>query len=193
MLKIIPAESEEQLNSIRELFTEYTNSLGFDLSFQNYDKEFAELTGKPRPSLSTNRQNKLNQTKHAHKSVICNQNPEGRGKYTQPNGRLFLAIYNKNVAGCVGLRKFENDICEMKRLYVRPDFRRKGIGKALSVAIINAAREIGYSTMRLDTVPWMKEAITLYHSMGFIDILAYRYNPIPGTVYMELKLNKSCK
>jgi ribosomal protein S18 acetylase RimI-like enzyme len=76
----------------------------------------------------------------------------------------------------------------MKRLYVRLEFRQKGTGKALSIAVINSAREIGYSVMRLDTVPEMKQAIALYHSMGFKDIAPYRYNPIPGTVYMELKL-----
>ncbi len=154
VLKIISVNSGENLQHIRELFKEYTDSLGFDLSFQNYEQEFADLPG----------------------------------KYTAPDGRLLLAIYDDKIAGCVALRKFENDICEMKRLYVQPEFRRKGIGKALSVAIINAAREIGYSIMRIDTVPWMKEAITLYHSLGFKDIATYRFNPIPGTVYMELKL-----
>jgi len=154
VLKIIDEFSEENLNHIRELFKEYTDSLGFDLSFQNFDKEFAELPG----------------------------------KYTPPEGRLLLAIYDDKTAGCVALRKFENDICEMKRLYVRKDFRRKGIGKVLSIEVINSAKEIGYSAMRLDTVPWMKQAIALYHSMEFKDIAPYRYNPIPGTVYMELKL-----
>ena len=154
MLRIVETFSEQDITHIRALFKEYNDSLGFDLSFQNFDKEFAELPG----------------------------------KYTPPEGRLLLAIYDEKIAGCVALRKFENDICEMKRLYVRKEFRRKGIGKALSLAIINAAREIGYSYMKLDTVPWMREAITLYHSLGFSDISAYRYNPIPGTVYMELKL-----
>jgi len=154
VLRIVETFSEQDITHIRALFKEYNDSLGFDLSFQNFDKEFAELPG----------------------------------KYTPPEGRLLLAIYDEKIAGCVALRKFENDICEMKRLYVRKEFRRKGIGKALSLAIINAAREIGYSYMKLDTVPWMREAITLYHSLGFSDISAYRYNPIPGTVYMELKL-----
>lgn len=159
MLKITLAESDEHLKEIRTLFKEYTDSLGFDLSFQNFDKEFTELPG----------------------------------KYAFPDGRLLLAIFDEKIAGCVGLRKFDKDICEMKRLYVRPEFRRKGIGKALSITIINMAREIGYSAMRLDTVPWMTEAIALYHSLGFIHIPAYRFNPISGTVYMELKLTNTCK
>jgi GNAT superfamily N-acetyltransferase len=108
--------------------------------------------------------------------------------YTEPSGCLLLAFYDNKLAGCVGLRKFRNDICEMKRLYVRPLFRRKKIGRALSKAIINKAKEIGYNYMRLDTLTFMKEAISLYSSLGFKEITQYRYNPIDNAKFYELKL-----
>jgi GNAT superfamily N-acetyltransferase len=108
--------------------------------------------------------------------------------YTEPSGCLLLAFYDDKLAGCVGLRKLKNDICEMKRLYVRPEFRRKKIGLALSKAVINKAKEIGYIYMRLDTLPFMKEAITLYSSLGFKEITPYRYNPIDNAKFYELKL-----
>lgn len=111
--------------------------------------------------------------------------PEG---YTSPDGCLLIAYYNSRVAGCVGLRKFDAVVCEMKRLYVRPEFRKKGIGKKLAVSIIDEAKKIGYKSMRLDTLSVMKEALTLYQSLGFNRIENYRYNPIEGTIFLELDL-----
>jgi ribosomal protein S18 acetylase RimI-like enzyme len=110
------------------------------------------------------------------------------GDYASPEGCILLANYDTKIAGCVALRKMDENICEMKRLYVRKAFRGKGIGKKLSVAIIEKARDMGYKSMRLDTVPAMKEAITLYQSLGFKEIEPYRYNPIEGAKFMELKI-----
>ncbi len=111
------------------------------------------------------------------------------GKYTPPEGRLYLVLDDGNYAGCIGLRKFEEGICEMKRLYVRPEFRGTGIGDALIQKVILEAKEIGYVTMRLDTIKErMQKAVSLYEKHGFIEIEAYYDNPNPHTLYMELKL-----
>lgn len=110
------------------------------------------------------------------------------GGYAPPAGRLILARQEEQVLGFVGLRKFSGKICEMKRLYVRPGFRGKGIGRGLARAVIAEAREIGYRRMRLDTLPWMDGAIALYRSLGFKEIESYRHNPIEGARFMELVL-----
>lgn len=111
------------------------------------------------------------------------------GDYSPPEGRLLLAEYEGQLAGCVALHKLEDNICEMKRLYLRPQFRGKGLGRALADRIIAEARQIGYRRMRLDTVePVMKDAVAMYRKCGFKEIDAYRANPNPGTLYMELQL-----
>jgi putative acetyltransferase len=111
------------------------------------------------------------------------------GDYAPPEGRLLLAEYEGQLAGCVALHKLEPGICEMKRLYVRPLFRGKGLGRVLAERIIAEARQIGYSRMRLDTVePVMKDAVAMYHKLGFKLIAPYRSNPIAGAMYMELEL-----
>jgi ribosomal protein S18 acetylase RimI-like enzyme len=113
------------------------------------------------------------------------------GDYAPSDGRLLLAIYENQVAGCVALRKFDEGICEMKRLYVRPQFRGLHIGQSLVQAVIDEARKIGYVRMRLDTLPSMKSARALYQSFGFQEIPPYRFNPIEGTTFMELMLSCS--
>lgn len=112
------------------------------------------------------------------------------GDYASPRGRLLLAHWNEEVAGCIALHQFgSTDTCEMKRLYVRPEFRGHYIGRALINAVIAAAREIGYSRMLLDTVAGVHDkAIELYRSYGFREIPPYRENPQPKVLYMELFL-----
>lgn len=154
MLKIFPAETDQDIESVRALFIEYAESLGFDLCFQNFDEELVDLPG----------------------------------DYAPPEGCLLLATYRDEVAGCVGLKKLSDGVCEMKRLYVRPDLRGLKIGRELAKAVIEQARSVGYARMRLDTVPSMGAARALYISLGFSEISPYRYNPIEGTVFMELTL-----
>lgn len=159
-MKLIQVESEEEVRLARELFEEYAASLEINLCFQNFDKELAELPG----------------------------------EYVPPNGRLFLAIENDQIAGCVALRKIERGkngggVCEMKRLYLRPAFRGTGLGRTLAEMIIQAAREVGYRRMRLDTLPGkMDAAIAMYRSLGFKNIEPYYNNPVEGAAFMELEL-----
>lgn len=111
------------------------------------------------------------------------------GEYAPPDGRLLLAEFEAKVAGCVALHKLEEGICEMKRLYLRSQFRGKGLGRAIADRIIAEAREIGYQRMRLDTVePVMKDAVAMYRKFGFREIASYCKNPIEGALYMELEL-----
>lgn len=166
MLHIVPADTDELVRQVSALFREYAASLGVDLSFQNFEQEVATLPG----------------------------------AYARPHGRLFMAIADEamaseggdlstcSIAGCVALRKIDSEICEMKRLYVRPEFRGHGAGRALADAAIEAAREIGYRRMRLDTLPQMTDAQNLYRVLGFYEIPPYRYNPVVGTRYFELEL-----
>mgnify|MGYP002813305457 FL=1 len=110
------------------------------------------------------------------------------GEYGGPH-RLFLIAEREGVAvGCVGLRRFSQGVCEMKRLFTIPAARSQGTGRALAEAVIAAARELGYARMLLDTVPSMAAAQRLYTALGFVPREPYRYNPIPGAVFMELSL-----
>jgi putative acetyltransferase len=111
------------------------------------------------------------------------------GEYSPPRGRLILATRSGDPAGCVALHGMAEGLCEMKRLYVRPEFRGSGLGRALAGRLIEEARKIGYRKMRLDTVePRMKTAVAMYRQLGFQEIAPYRPNPIAGAVYMELDL-----
>ena len=154
MLEIFQVQSDEHLSRVRELFTEYAASLGFNLCFQSFEQELASLPG----------------------------------KYGAPDGCLLLAACDGEAAGCVALRKIGDGVCEMKRLYVRPRFRGRKIGRDLAMAIIEEARKIGYAVMRLDTLSSMKEAIALYRSLGFTSIEPYYHNPVEGAAFFELGL-----
>ena len=154
-LQTVQAESPEQIASIRELFLEYAQSLGFSLCFQGFEQELAGLPG----------------------------------DYAAPSGRLLLAMQNETAAGCAALHKLNAEYCEMKRLYVRPQFRGRGLGVHLAERIIAEARQIGYKYLRLDTVePVMRSAVAIYRQFGFHEIAPYRPNPIAGALYMELEL-----
>jgi ribosomal protein S18 acetylase RimI-like enzyme len=111
------------------------------------------------------------------------------GDYAAPEGRLVLATLARQPAGCVALHKLDSETCEMKRLYVREQFRGKRLGLALGERLIAEARQIGYKRLRLDTVePVMRTAVAMYRKLGFREIAPYRENPIEGALYMELQL-----
>ena len=110
------------------------------------------------------------------------------GQYAPPTGKLLLAQVNFQPAGCIALRGLEQRICEMKRLFVRPKFRRRKLGLELAEAIITDARRLGYGAMRLDTLPSMAAARALYQTLGFRAIPRYNDNPSEGVIYLELRL-----
>jgi GNAT superfamily N-acetyltransferase len=125
---------------------------------------------------------------------LCFQNFEKEladlpGDYVPPSGRLLLAYDNAELAGCIALRRFDERTSEMKRLFLRDQFRGQGLGRQLINAIIQEAKQIGYACMRLDTLPpRMNDAIRLYRSCGFKEIDPYYKNPVPGALFMELDL-----
>lgn len=110
------------------------------------------------------------------------------GEYTPPGGRLVLARYAGAPAGCIALRRIDDRVCEMKRLYLRPSGRGRGRGLHLVTDCLAAARRAGYERMRLDTLPQMQAAISMYRALGFHDIAPYRDNPVPGALYLEIDL-----
>ena len=158
-IKILPAYDFPE--EIKLLFSEYTDILiEGDPSF----KEYLEI------------QNYDDELKHLEK------------KYGLPYGRLYLVYYNNEVAGCIWLKKIDEKNCEMKRLYVRPKFRGKQIGEQLIEKIIKAAKEIGYSYILLDTLPFLKGAIYLYKKYGFYEIASYNNSPMDTSIYMKLNI-----
>ena len=110
------------------------------------------------------------------------------GRYAAPHGRLFYASVNGKGAGCVGVRPLADGVCELKRLYVEPQFRGLGVGRALALAGIEAARELGYRKILLDTLPAMRIAVRLYRELGFLEAPAYYQTPIEGTQFLALDL-----
>jgi ribosomal protein S18 acetylase RimI-like enzyme len=125
---------------------------------------------------------------------LCFQNFEEEllnlpGKYAKPDGRLLIAAFDGGPAGCVAMRKLEDGTCEMKRLYIRPEFRGAGLGNRLISTLLEEAREAGYKRLRLDTFPpKMGKAVSLYESYGFRPIPPYYHNPHEGVLFMELDL-----
>lgn len=109
-------------------------------------------------------------------------------KYGTPYGRLYVALWEGKPAGCIGLRKIDEKNCEMKRLYVRPQFRGKGIGRILAQRIVEEAGQIGYRHMYLDTLPFLQTAITMYRNMGFYEVASYNNSPMENLVYLRLDL-----
>jgi putative acetyltransferase len=156
---IRPATTVEDLQAARELFAQYQRELGVDLCFQGFEEELATLPG----------------------------------AYAPPRGRLLLAGDPEALQGCVALRPLVDDtaradIAEMKRLYVCPQARGTGLGRALAEAIIAQARLLGYHELKLDTLAQMKAARALYVELGFRECEPYYHNPLDGTLYMSCTL-----
>jgi len=156
---LLRVETGPLLEPAREILREYARSLQVDLCFQNFEAELAELPG----------------------------------EYAAPAGQLLLAHVDGALAGCGGLRALPDadyaNACEMKRLYVRPAFRRFGLGRVLAEALLDEARRAGYSVMLLDTLDEMESARELYASLGFDEVAPYYFNPIPGAHYLKVDLD----
>ena len=157
-IRLQAPDSPALLDATRELFTEYAQALGIDLCFQNFEAELASLPG----------------------------------DYAAPQGCLLLAFVDGELAGCGGLRPLGDvdyaNACEMKRLYVRRAFRRCGLGRLLTQALIDSAAQAGYSVMLLDTLDDMEAARGLYESLGFVEVPPYYFNPLPGAHYLKVEL-----
>jgi putative acetyltransferase len=151
--------STAEIDAVRDIFREYARGLGVDLCFQQFDRELAGLPG----------------------------------DYAQPRGKLMLATVNGEVAGCCAVRPLDSsdypNACEMKRLYVRPQFRGLGLGRQLVEEAMEAAREAGYASVLLDTLDDMEAARSLYEDLGFKEIPPYYHNPIPGAHYLKADLD----
>lgn len=143
-----------QLASVKDLFSEYQQSLGIPLDFQGFDDELASLPG----------------------------------KYAAPKGGLYLALYNHQPVGCVAFYPMANNTCELKRLYVNPDYQGKSIGKTLITKAMRDAYQIGYRYMRLDSLKRLDTASRMYQRLGFYPIEPYNENPHDDVYYMECVL-----
>ena len=158
-MRIAPALLEPAISDVRKLFREYSLMPGVVKCLDDFEREVASLPG----------------------------------AYSPPGGRLLLAVADGSARagdaiGCVALRKLEQDTCEMKRLYVRPEFRGQGAARNLVEGLIGEARSSGYRRMVLDTLPSMEAAHKLYRTLGFREIPPYPKNPIPGALFFELSL-----
>ena len=157
-ITLVRADAAPWIEPAREILREYASSLAVDLCFQNLEAELASLPG----------------------------------EYAAPAGQLLLAFVGDALAGCGGLRALPDadhaNACEMKRLYVRPAFRRFGLGRVLAEALLDEARRAGYSAMLLDTLDEMESARELYATLGFVEVAPYYFNPIPGAHYLKAEL-----
>ncbi|MDC6168959.1 GNAT family N-acetyltransferase [Paucibacter sp. XJ19-41] len=157
-ITLIAPDDAEGWQAVREILREYSQSLAVDLSFQNFESELQQLPG----------------------------------QYAQPGGLMLLALVDGALAGCGAFRNLPDsdypNACEMKRLYVRPAFRRFGLGRTLAQALIDRATEAGYSSMLLDTLDDMEAARGLYESLGFVEVPPFYFNPVPGAHYLKVEL-----
>lgn len=148
----------QDLSAVRSLFEEYAASLAIDLCFQDFERELETLPG----------------------------------EYTDPRGALQVAWVGGEAAGCCAMRPIDScdysNACEMKRLFVRPGFRKLGLGRLLAEAILDCARQAGYDCVLLDTLDDMESARALYEDLGFEEIPPYYHNPIPGAHYLRVEL-----
>jgi putative acetyltransferase len=152
-------DTPELINAARVVLREYATSLNVDLCFQNFEAELAALPG----------------------------------EYAAPAGQFLLAFVDAELAGCGALRPLADtdyaNACEMKRLFVRPAFRRFGLGRLLAQSLLDEARRAGYSVLLLDTLDDMEAARSMYASLGFEEIPPYYFNPIPGAHYLKATLD----
>lgn len=158
LVEILTPQRAEDLDALRAIFREYAASLNVDLCFQNFERELASLPG----------------------------------DYATPRGALLMARVDGQVAGCCALRPLDAvdypNACEMKRLYVRPAFRRLGLGRQLAETIMDRARVNGYDHVLLDTLDEMEAARSLYEELGFVEVPPYYHNPIAGAHYLKASL-----
>ncbi|MEO8118942.1 MAG: GNAT family N-acetyltransferase [Rhodoferax sp.] len=157
-IQFFTPSSSEELSTLRGIFREYADSLQIDLCFQGFEAELAALPG----------------------------------EYSEPRGALLMALIDDKLAGCCALRPLDTvdypNACEMKRLYVRPVFRRSGVGRQLVEAIMDCARQAGYDCVLLDTLDEMETARTLYQDLGFEEVPPYYHSPIEGAHYLKVDL-----
>jgi putative acetyltransferase len=162
-IRLVVADQPALIDAARDIFREYADSLSIDLQFQKFDAELAALPGDYRP----------------------------------PGGQLLLALVNGEAAACGALRSLRDvdyaNACEMKRLYVRPAFRRLGLGRLLAQALLDEARRAGHSVMLLDTLDEMEAARELYARLGFEEIPPYYFNPIAGAHYLKAELDPTTR
>ena len=157
-IQLVKPESPDDWQETQGILREYAKSLDVDLCFQGFEQELATLPG----------------------------------VYAQPAGLILLATVDGSVAGCGAFRPLVDvdhaNACEMKRLYVRPAFRRFGLGRVVAQALMDHATEAGYSSMLLDTLDEMEAARGLYESLGFAEVPPFYFNPIPGAHYLKAEL-----